>query len=217
MITNALLYGLTFGLFFVLVELIKRRADYPPEQTRRVVHIGSSLITASMAYWSERWVITILALAFILILSITRVFRWFTSLQGVKRTTIGEFTFAFSTILAAWMLLPQNPFAFAFGYLVLAISDTSAQLVGERWPLRTMQFFGQRKSLGGGAAFFVSSSVLTIGALLLVGTGLTVQLLALMLVLLLGLTFLEILLTFGLDNAVLPVLSGWILLILMHG
>lgn len=34
--------------------------------------------------------------------------------------TIGEFTFALSTIISAWISLPAHPFAFEFGFVVLA-------------------------------------------------------------------------------------------------
>lgn len=212
---NALLYAFFFVAFFITVECIKRWQNYAPEQTRKVVHIGSSLITASMAFWSDRKVITLLAILFMLLLWFTRNNKWFTSLQGVRRMTIGEFTFALSTIPAAWVFLPGHPEAFAFGFLILGVSDTSAQWFGNRYPVRRIIVFKQLKSLGGSLAFFIVSLVITLMALTYLDIMLAANQVLIMMGCILALTAMEGLLTYGLDNAIIPLVAGWILTILM--
>lgn len=158
------LYLTAFLGFFTATELVKRRFRLKAEITRKVVHVGCSAIVCSMPFYISATEIYMLACGFISLLAVTRVTGIFTSVQGVKRKTIGEFTFAIGTALAVWLMLPDDPFAFVVGFLVLGISDTAAELVGSKYPIRRINIAGFTKSIGGATAFFVSALLIFIGA-----------------------------------------------------
>jgi len=157
-----LIYICAFLAFFSVVEMVKRFRDLRPEFTRKVVHIGSCLLIFTMPWFLNKWEVMLLALAFIVLLLFTRVYGLFSAVQGVKRKTIGEFTFPMGAALSAYFFLPEQPHAFQVGFLVLAFSDSLAEFVGRRMPMWSANILGGAKSVGGSVAFLFSTLIILI-------------------------------------------------------
>jgi len=199
------LYLTAFLGFFTATELVKRQFRLKAEITRKVVHVGCSAIVCSMPFYISAIEIYLLAGSFVALLVITRVTGIFTSVQGVKRRTFGEFTFAIGTAIAVWLMLPNDPRAFVVGFLVLGISDTAAELVGSKYPIRRINMAGFTKSIGGATAFFVSALMLFFGALLFSGLPIVFWKVALGCALL---AFIELGSPIGIDNLLIPSITA---------
>lgn len=195
------LYLVAFLGFFTATELVKRQFSLKAEITRKVVHVGCSAIVCSMPFYITAIEIYLLAGSFIALLAITRVTGIFTSVQGVKRKTFGEFTFAIGTAIAVWLMLPDDPLGFVVGFLVLGISDTVAELVGSKYPICRINIAGFTKSIGGVAAFLVSALMIFFGALLYLGLPFLVWKVALGCALL---AIIELGSPIGIDNLLIP-------------
>ena len=80
-----------------------------------------------------------------------------------------------------------------------------AELVGKKLKFYEYIIFGQKKSLGGSIAFFISTFLITSGMLIYLGTDIIISHVMIISVLL---CLVEAVHTFGLDNFTLPVVSS---------
>lgn len=180
--------------FQAVVELVKRRVAIPRELARKIVHIGSGVLAAPLAYVLSDREIVVLAASFVGAMLVSRRAHILTAVHDVDRESYGEVLFPLGvTILAA--LHPQA-WVFAYALLVLALADGFAALVGIRYGRRKLPF--GRKSVLGTATFLVVAFVIglpfaPVGACAFVALAATAA---------------ESVLTRGFDNLVLPVLAG---------
>jgi phytol kinase len=180
--------------FQAVVELIKRRVAIPHELARKIVHIGSGILAAPLAYVLSDRELVILASSFVCAMLVSRRANLLTAVHDVDRESYGEVLFPLGVaILAA---LHPKPWAFAYALLVLALADGLAAPVGIRYGRRKLPF--GRKSVAGTVTFFVVAFLIglpfaSLGACALVALAATAA---------------ESVLTRGFDNLVLPVLAG---------
>jgi phytol kinase len=202
---GVVIYASIFLFQFFVLEVLKRSLGLKAEFTRKVIHLVSGVTVASMPWFIEGTGIIILSASFVLLLILSKQFGLFSSIHAVKRKTMGEFAFAASAGLAAILLLPNEPGAFSFGFLILAFSDTAAELIGSWRPWRKFTVFGSTKSLGGSSAFLLVSASVCLAWGFIFGLELNY---AGALGVILGLTLLEFVQPYGLDDLSLPVISG---------
>ena len=200
-----LIYALIFLLQFFLIELLKRHLGIKAELTRKIIHLLSGLIVATMPWMIEGQGIMILSASFLVLLIFSKSVGMFSSIHGVKRKTLGEFAFATSPGLAAWIMLPEEPFAFSFGFLILAFSDTAAEWIGSWKPILQFKVFGSIKSLGGSTAFLIVSFALCL--IWSISLGIEISY-AGMLMVGVSLSIVEFIQPYGLDDLSLPVIAG---------
>jgi phytol kinase len=154
--------------------------------------------------------IVVVAILFVPFMLASRKLGIFPAVHNVERTTLGEVYFPLGVGLAAALVPVAVPYA--FGVLVMALSDAFASLAGGRWGHRGYSVGRAHKTLLGSGVFFLTTLVLTVGALAVsdrvspasLGLGLGAAVL---------LTALEGALAGGVDNVVLPV-AGAALLVL---
>ncbi|MEK9176900.1 MAG: hypothetical protein AAB923_01250 [Patescibacteria group bacterium] len=186
-------------LFLVIVELAKRVFKLKAEDTRKFAHLGGSLIAASLPLFLGRDGVAAAGLLFMVLLLATRRTTLFSSIHGVARRGYGDVYFPASIAICAILFLPHDVLAFQFGMLVMGIADPMAGLIGERFGTHQLSMFGQRKTLEGSSAFFVTT--LAIAAAFGIAD---VRALGMAFFL----TFVEASLAFGLDNIAVPILAG---------
>src|SRR6266568_4809140 len=117
-----------FTAFQAIVEVFKRRVDVAPELPRKLVHVGSGILAAPLAYVLSYREIIVLAAAFVVAMIVSRHAHVLTAVHDVDRDSYGELLFPLGVaVLAA---LHPKPWAFAYALLVLALADGSAALVG---------------------------------------------------------------------------------------
>jgi phytol kinase len=197
-----------FGVLLAGVELLQRRARLEAEVPRKVVHIGSAVIAAGLAFVLDPSEIVVLGLGFAVFMLLSRRFGLLPSVHDVTRSTRGEIFFPLGVAVLA--LVAGDRAQFVYGVLVLGLADGLAGVIGERYGSRRLSVAGSEKSVEGSATFFVVAAVIGAAALLATGepaaTALAVAVLA-------GgvLTGVELSLRGGLDNLCVPVLAAILL------
>jgi dolichol kinase len=199
----ALFIIISFVLLFV-VEIVKRKLKTSNDLSRRLAHVGAGLINIAAPLFVSHVAIIIVNITFAGLLLAGRNTRYFSSVQTTKRQTYGDVYFPLGIIAAAIVLLPDNVTAFQYGVAIMGISDALAGFVGERWGRKTISILGNPKTLTGALVFYFSSLVITFIF--------APQLIPIVFVLPLILTTVEFVLVYGLDNLILPVVSGLLFL-----
>lgn len=163
------------GTFMVLVVLIGagvgggellRKLDWQPESTRRFVHAWTGVwIAFSPHLLDDLSPLYLLGSAFVLInvWAIRR--RAFPGMHDIERKSLGTAVFPLALLLAlltCWTPDRSRVFALQASFLVLALSDPLASLIGSqtRWNHR-FRVAGDEKSMAGSGAFFASALALT--------------------------------------------------------
>ena len=126
-------------------------------------------------------------------------------MHGVERTTWGEIWFPLGVLLAAAAF--PHPVPYAFGVLVMGLSDAAASAAGHRWGHRAYRLLGAHKTYAGSAAFFAVTVLLATAALLAAG-GLSMGSAPFVLAMAAVLTVVEGAAAGGTDNVLLPVAAA---------
>ena len=129
----------------------------------------------------------------------------FKAVHTVRRATIGAEILPVGIMISTFFFLPENRTSFIYGILIVCFSDLMAELVGKKLKFYEYKIFGQKKSLGGSIAFFISTFLITSGMLIYLGTDIIISHVMIISVLL---CLVEAVHTFGLDNFTLPVVSS---------
>jgi len=201
-----LLTFFAFLLVFVLTEVCTKWLQLNSDLTRKIAHIISGIITFFTPFYLTKWEIFSIGIIFFFLLILTKRFKLIPSIHSVQRKTLGEMYFPLAIAISALLFLPFDVIAFQFGILILGISDAVAALVGLRFGKHSYKILGNKKSLEGSLAFFITSCLIMLG---LIGNFNYNFLFIVFL-----LTFVEFALVFGLDNLILPVLAGYLFTLL---
>jgi len=188
------------GILLVGVELMSRYSPMVSRYSRRITHAGAALIAIVAPYFVSGAVIVYACLAFAGIMLTLRFSSLLPSVHAVRRESWGDVFFPLGEAMTAYLFLPHSIAAFQFGIAVLGLSDVAAGVVGERWGVHAISIVGQKKTLEGAAAFFVTT--ITIG--LMFGAPMNATVVGVSGLL----TTLELLLVFGADNLLIPVVAA---------
>lgn len=201
-------------LFFILIscallasaEIAKRKFKLSVNVTRKISHAGAALIAVLSPLFVAKELIVFACFAFAGILFFSRRTSLFSSIQSVKRNTLGEVFLPLGEGLTALTFLPGGIREFQYGVLVMGLSDPLAGFIGEKFGKHEIPIFGGEKSIEGSCAFFVCTLLLTFFFFPALGY----QLIIIPIIL----TFVEFLLGHGTDNLALPIVGAYLLNIL---
>jgi len=189
------------------IEIAKRQFSLSPNITRKVTHVGAALIAVASPFFLSKILIVLSCLFFATLMLVGRRSTLFSSIQDIKRNTFGEVFLPLGEALSAIVFLPQGIREFQFGVLVMGISDALAGLIGERFGNHHVAILGNRKSIEGSLAFFLSTLCITF---------LFFPVFSYPLILIpLLLTFVELVLGNGFDNLALPIIGALLLKYIM--
>ena len=206
MITLSSLITIIISLVLLaLVETLRRTTHAPVYITRKLAHFGGAGIAFFSPYFLEKAEIILICFALITCLLITRKTKILSSVQGVDRTTFGELFLPLGVIISTLLFLPENLSAFQFGILVMGISDGLAGIIGEKFAKNYFFVFSHKKSLTGTAVFFITCLLIALFFTPL----LPINAFAAAFIL----TACELTLGYGLDNLLLPVIGGILMLL----
>lgn len=195
---NNYLIGLACSVIFLFVllflEYITRRNSYDKELTRKVAHTLSGLFGAMMGLVLERHVFIIFVLVFLVIIFLSYVLKFFSSIHNVKRKTYGEIFFPLG-ILVAYLLANGSTTNYLASVLVLAISDPLAGVIENNT---------NKKLAYGSIIFFISTLSILLVAF-------QFKQFAFMLLIALLVTFVERISSYGSDNLTIPLVSSLLL------
>lgn len=157
-------------------EGLRALAGWRPEASRRFVHAATGLAVAAAPFFfdSPLW-LYVLAAAFVGINLVSVLRGWFPGMHAIQRRSIGTVTFPLALLVAlatCWTLDPSRIYILQVAFVVLALSDPLASLVGMGLRKPGRIFVGpNEKSYAGSAAFFVSSFIIIAFTLSVVSAG----------------------------------------------
>ncbi len=221
-----MLYRLFVACWFVgsaifFAEVARANKIVSGERARKLIHIIVGLWGAWLPLWLGWRSIEFLGYLLFFGVFISSKLRWFKSIHSVARTTIGEYLFPVAIIILAMFFKDKT--LFAAGMLQMGVSDGFAAVVGTRFGKKTsFKILGNKKSWHGTVTFFVCSAIimswgvwqagtfgLSAGTVHSLGVYCLVGLVAS--VMSVGLTLVELVGKYGLDNVLIPVCTAVLL------
>lgn len=162
-----------FLVLFVVAELLFRMAQVPAENTRKLVHAGTGLLTLLFPlFLSELWQVALLCGTFLLLLLASLRMGLLPSINAVKRKTAGSWLYPIIVLLCFIFykhLSAQNDTLFEPLYyfytplLLLAICDPVAALAGGYWR-KVHPETGPGKTFAGSFSFLGMACLICIGS-----------------------------------------------------
>ncbi len=192
-------------LILLIAELLSERKILKGEYLRKFVHIASGSFIAFWP-WLLSWrTIQILSLLMVLVMVTNKYIGFFNYHGKVRRPTYGDYFFALAIFISA--IISHNKIFFALAILEVALADGLAAIAGigfgKRWEYKVL---GNKKTVIGSMAFWIASaSILTAGLLAAHDVFTFRDYYYLLLLLPPGLTVLENLAAYGVDNLVIPI------------
>jgi phytol kinase len=208
------------GILLLLIgiaELMHRSFKLPSELSRKFLHVSGGLMCLLLPrfFTSHWWILALSSLSFLLLL-FTYLNNMLRSVHKTKRHSIGSVIFpipVYLCFLSASLL--DNSLFFYIPVSLLTISDTAAEISGNRWGHKSKQFFNGQKTLAGTLAFFITALGVCFGWLFCFKFPVQHIVLA---TLLLSMTtaLAEVFTLKGWDNLTVPVIADIILWIFIH-
>lgn len=206
---SVLFFTLFLGIL-ILSEVLHIRGVHG-ETTRKVVHVSAAGILCFFP-----WIFTIhqgLAIATVLFVffAILESYKLFPSITDIDRESVGGIAFVVGVALAAVLVSESEWFPFQVALLILAISDTAAALVGQRFPDLGKP---DEKTLVGSTVFFVLTLSVIVVSFFWIGEPFQIMSFLSVVFFSAALTLVERYSAYGLDNLFLPVLATMMLSVL---
>ena len=147
------LIGITEGLY--------RYLKVSAEQSRKFLHVSGGLMCLLLpSFFTSHWEVLILASLSFLLLFITYAKEMLPSLHQTKRKSVGSVLFPMPVYLCFLIAcLKDNNLFFYLPVSLLTISDTAAEIGGNKWGQSGKQFFDSQKTLIGSLCFYITALI----------------------------------------------------------
>ncbi len=165
LITQISAVAVWLGLVFGVSEIL-HRFNQDPELVRKVVHIGTGNVLL-IAWWLHipTWICVSAGVIFSAIALASHYTNILSMLNDVGRKTYGVFYYALSITILVTVLWDQYPQYAAIGVMVMSWGDGMAALIGKRFGKHTFIHLGNKRSLEGSFAMFVTSLIVIVSIL----------------------------------------------------
>jgi phytol kinase len=148
-----------FGLAEILFHYLKIRAEF----TRKIVHVGTGLLTLLFPIMlANHWLVLLLCTSFAIILIGSLKFNLLKSINAIERESVGSIAYPVSVYgcYLAFDYFDQQYMYFYLPILILAICDPLAALTGKTWPMGKFSVGQDNKTLMGSSMFFFSAVII---------------------------------------------------------
>ncbi len=195
-------------IFSVLISdfLEKKINNIHEEILRKIPHITIGLIFISTPFFLSQSEIIILSIILFFGIFIGKYSPFFKSVFSIKRVSFGMWVTPLALGIMAFLWIPENINAFIFGMLIFTFSDSMAALFGRLYGKKKIPY--SNKTYLGSFTFFLTSFII----ILFMSENINIPLFLLVAI---YLTFLEIILAFGLDNLFLPIVASYLFYFLL--
>ena len=191
------------AIVFSVCELMYFRGT-PVEHTRKASHVIGGVVVFFMPYVvSSHWTVLGIALAFAVVLAASKAMGLLQSVHSVERRTRGAEFYPIAVYLI-FLLADGNALLFQVPILVMALSDTGAAVVGQRYGIVHYRVIEGVRSLGGSVTFFGLTFSLVLVGLGIAGHGDLPSALIISLLVALVATAVEGISVRGADNLLVP-------------
>ncbi|MFK7765722.1 MAG: diacylglycerol/polyprenol kinase family protein [Mariniblastus sp.] len=165
--SSAALIGVCFVGLIAVAELWRNQKNPPVEWTRKLVHFGGGLVCLSFPILIQsHWVVLSLAVSMGFIFVVSKKKKWLQSIHGIERKSSGS-EFYPVVVYLCFVLSNGLVWKFVICMLVLAVSDSVAALIGNKFGRLWFRVEEEHKSVAGCFAFFIVTFVSVLGPLLL--------------------------------------------------
>ncbi len=160
---SQLLWLLIFLLLLVVLicisELLLRKFNAKPEQSRKFLHASGGLMCLLFpSIFTSHWWLLPLAMIAFMVLLVTYRKKLLPSVHQTKRYSLGSVLFPLPVYLCfLFAELQENSLFYYIPISLLAIADTAAETGGNSFGHKTKQFFGGQKTLAGTISFFITA------------------------------------------------------------
>ena len=159
-LTTILWLSACFLGLFALSEIIHRITPTKVENTRKLVHFGTGILTLLFpVVLTSTWSVLLLCASFAVILLFSLKYKFLPSINAIDRESHGSILYPVA-VFSCFVLYRYHENDLIFFYapiLILTISDPLAALFGKRWPLGKFSVGKDKKTLMGCTAFFCSA------------------------------------------------------------
>ena len=200
-------------LLIIAAEALHKHLKWTTEQSRKFLHISGGLMCLLFpTFFDSHWWVLALALFAFTLLLVTYKKKMLPSVHQTKRYTLGSVLFPIPVY--ACFLLAEMYSHDLFFYLpisLLAISDTAAEIGGNRWGHLTKQFFNGQKTIAGSACFFITALMVNAGWLYFGFHLPVIEVAKIGILIAVFATFAELITLHGWDNLTVPAVSAGVL------
>lgn len=164
-IGNTTLLAACFLLLFGLAEILYHKFAVRVEYTRKIVHLGTGLLTLLFPLLLDNhWLVLFLCASFLLILIASIKLGILRSINAIDRISYGSISYPIAVYgcYLAYNYFNNNLVFFYLPILVLAICDPLAALIGKKIPIGKFKIIKDTKTMVGTGSFFISSFILSL-------------------------------------------------------
>ncbi len=214
------LVGLIVAIFILitLAEVLRSTLKYRSEVTRKAVHLFTGLLIFFTPYLFQSAVPPVLIAVFFSLFNFICIrLGYFQSIHGSTQKSYGTVYYPLAFLILILIFWPTYSFIIQISFLILAISDSLAEIVGQNSSHpKTYTFTKDLKSLEGSIVFACSSFLLLMFSLYFLPAPL-LQMLSLTKIIIIALvgsifaTLMESLSWRGSDNLTIPLGAAFIL------
>ena len=149
-----------FLLLFGVAELLYHFAKVKAELTRKLVHLGTGILTLLFPILLDnQWLVLLLCSSFVILLVASLKYKLLPSINAIDRFSVGSLAYPVS-VYCCYLLFDKEGQDFQYFYvpiLILAICDPIAALMGKRWPKGKFSVGKETKTLMGSSMFLISA------------------------------------------------------------
>ena len=162
---NTTFLALAFLSLFAVGELLYHKFKVKAEVTRKIVHIGTGVLSLFFPIMlGNHWLVLLLCASFAIILLISLRTLHLQSINSIDRKSYGSLLYPLSVYLCylVYDYLDQNYLYYYLPILILAISDPIAAIAGKRWASPKYNIGNDSKTIAGNIGFLVSAYIISI-------------------------------------------------------
>jgi phytol kinase len=163
-ILNTVILAISFLSLFAVGELLYRFLHIKVEYTRKLIHVGTGIITLLFpAMLNNHWLVLFLCASFAIILWASFVYNFLPSINAINRPSHGSLCYplAVYTSYLAYDYLGNPYFYFYMPMLILSICDPIAALTGKKWPFGKFNIGNETKTIMGSVCFCIAAIVIS--------------------------------------------------------
>jgi phytol kinase len=161
---NSIILALMFLSLFAIAELLYHQTRLKGDDTRKVVHIGTGLLSMLFPIMLQsHWFVLLLCTSFALILFLSLRFNLLQSINAIERVSYGSLLYPLAVYISFRVYSDHRSYIYFYlPVLIMALSDPIAAVFGKMWPYGKFYIMGDKKTAVGCMAFFLSSVTISI-------------------------------------------------------
>lgn len=162
---NTFFLSSAFLALFAIAEIIHLKLKIKAEITRKIVHIGTGLLTMLFPILIDnQWLVLFLCASFAVILTLSMRFNFLNGINGIDRKSHGSISYP-AAVYISYLFYDFQEHQLLYFYLpilTMAIADPMAAFVGKKTNFIPVTIFGEKKTIGGFLGFLFTSILITI-------------------------------------------------------